>query len=88
MRPRELLGVVVRGIGIWLLAAAATDGLLAVWKFNGGAASTSIPAGEDIAFALGYFIPGIVLLLLADPIVWLLYGLPPKVSDRTPAGSE
>ena len=77
MRARELFGVVVRGIGIWLLAAAATDGLLAVWKFSGGASNGNIPAGEDIAFALGYFIPGIALLLLADPIVWLLYGLPP-----------
>ena len=88
MRPRDWFGVAVRSIGVWLLAQAVIDGLLAVWKFNGGATSGTIPAGEDVGFALSYLVAGILGVFFADPITWLLYGMPPKSAPVEPPEPE
>jgi hypothetical protein len=37
-----------------------------------------VPQGEHIGAAPIYMVIGLIVLLLADPIGWIFYGLPPK----------
>ncbi len=78
MRARELFGVAVRVIGFWLLTEAGYSGFWAIMKSQTGIGSANITPTEHAAFAFYYVVLGTVILLLADPIVWVIYGLPPK----------
>ena len=41
-----------------------------------------MPQGEHLGGALISMVIGLLVLLLADPIVWIFYGLPPKRVDK------
>ncbi|HEX3944743.1 MAG TPA: hypothetical protein VHW69_11715 [Rhizomicrobium sp.] len=81
--PRGLLGVAIRAIGIWYLTEAVYSAFWAVLKAkNSLLGSANITSGEHFQFAIFYALLAVVLLWLADPIVWVLYGAPPKVMPR------
>lgn len=73
-RPRDLFGVGVRLIGIWLLYQALYWGFFAFWKNAGGPGNPNVSIGEDVAVFLLNLIGGTALLLLADSIVRIVYG--------------
>jgi hypothetical protein len=80
MRARDAFGAAVRTIGFWFLVQSAQSALWFVWRTHGGGGSEYVPQGEHVGGALIYMVTGLIVLLLADPIVWLFYGLPPKSS--------
>lgn len=84
MRARDLFGVVVRGIGVWMMTQAAYWAFFAVMKSNPSFGNPRVPQQEDVAMAVFYVALGLVLLGLADPIVRLIYG--PQI--RTPLGAD
>lgn len=79
MRPRDLFGVAVRVIGLWSLTQAVYWFFWAAVKSHApslGNPNISVP--EDMAYATLYLLLGGLMIFLADPIVWLVYGLPAK----------
>jgi len=79
MRARDLFGVAVRVIGLWFLTQAAYWAYWGILKSNGsGLGNPNVPAREDAASASLYVLLGVLLVLLADPITWVFYGLPVK----------
>jgi hypothetical protein len=87
--PRGLLGVAIRTIGIWHLTYAAYSAFWAVMKAKDAAiGSPSYTSDEHVQFAIFYTLVGVLLIWLADPIVWLLYGAPLKVAPPDDAGSN
>ena len=78
MRPRELFGVIVRVMGFWFLTYSAYYALWIVWRLHGGEGDKYITVGQLEGDALIDMVRGLAILLLADPIVWIFYGLPPK----------
>jgi len=81
MRPRDLFGVAVRVIGLWFLTQSAYWFFWAAVKsHNPGMGNPNISIPEDLAYAILYLALGGIMLLLADPIVWFVYGLPPRVT--------
>jgi len=84
MKPRELFGVAVRVIGFWFLTQAFYWFFwFAVKAHDPHAGNPNIPNAEDLESATLYILLGGVTLLLADLIVWAIYGLPPR-----PASSD
>ena len=88
MRPRDLFGVAVRVIGMWLLTQAAYWAYFAVLKSSPGLGNPNIPQAEDVAMAAYYCCAGLLLIVLADTIVRAVYG--PQLlrlpEDRTENG--
>ena len=78
MRPRDWFGVAVRVIGLWFLAQAAHSALWFVWRTQGGEGDKFVPTGEHAGAALISFVVGLTIWLMADPITWVFYGLPPR----------
>jgi len=78
MKPRDLFGVAIRGIGIWILTQAAYWGFYAFLKLQTTMGNPSIPPQEDAAMAVFYLVLGILLIVLADSIVRAVYGAPSK----------
>jgi hypothetical protein len=81
MRPRDLFGVAVRVLGVWFLSQNLYWFLWAAIKSNDVSfGNQHVPPHENIAYGIIYFVLGVLLLLCADPIVWIVYGWPPKPS--------
>jgi hypothetical protein len=80
MRARDLFGAAVRILGVWFLADAAYWVSWIVWRLNGGEGNPNVSLQRDFAEAIVRLIQGALLILLADPIVWLSYGLPLKIN--------
>jgi hypothetical protein len=78
MRPRDLFGVAVRVIGLWEIIDGTYSAFWGVLKYHTGVGSADIKPTDHYAFGIYYAAVGLLLLLFADPIVWLVYGLPPK----------
>ncbi|MDR3526014.1 MAG: hypothetical protein P4L57_01960 [Rhizomicrobium sp.] len=83
MRARDLFGVAVRCFGIWNMTQAAYWAFYAAMKFNPTFGNPKIPQEEDMAIAMFYFALGLVLLILADPIVRAVYGAQIPSAMRT-----
>jgi len=73
MRPRDILGVVIRAFGLWLIFQALSNGLLALIKIK-LMAPQAVPFSENEAFAAFYLVMGLLLIVLADLIVQVVYG--------------
>jgi len=56
------------------MTQAAYWAFYAAMKFNPSFGNPKIPQEEDIAIAMFYLALGLVLLILADPIVRAVYG--------------
>jgi hypothetical protein len=80
MRPRDLFGVAVRVIGFWFLTQAVYYGFWAFVKTNSGLGNPTISPREDVALSAIYLIMGALIMFCADPIVWLVYGIPMKTT--------
>jgi len=79
MKPRDLFGLAVRVIGLWFLTQNLYWFLWAAFKSNDPSfGNRAISAHEDVAYGIIYLILGAILICCADPIVWAVYGLPPK----------
>jgi|ERR1041385_2063858 hypothetical protein len=86
--PRGLLGVAIRAIGIWYLTDAAYSAFWAVMKAkNSLMGNANYTSDDHVQFAIFYALLGVLLIWLADPIVWLLYGAPPKAMSPDAANS-
>lgn len=81
MKPRELFGLAVRVLGLWFLTQSFYYFLLAALKANDPHVLTrGISPHEDMAYGIPFLVLSALLLLCADPIVWIVYGLPPKLT--------
>jgi len=78
--PRALFGVAIRVLGIWFLTEAAYSAFWAVLKAKTAIGNANISSGEHAAFAFFWALLGLFLLCAADPLVWLAYGYPSKVT--------
>jgi hypothetical protein len=97
MRPRDLFGVAVRVLGLWEIINGVYTCFYGALKFNIGIGNANVTPSEHYAFATFYAVLGVLLITFADPIVWLVYGLPPKSipsddtansPDTAPSGSQ
>lgn len=79
MKPRDLFGVAVRVIGLWFLTQNLYWFLWAAFKSSDTSfGNRAVSPHEDIAYGIIYLILGAILIVCADPIVWAVYGFPPK----------
>ncbi len=86
MRPRDLFGLGVRLIGVWIWTEAAYWAYFAAMKGAGtGIGSASVPVHDDLANAILYALVGTALFVGAPFLVWLAYGYAPRhqADDRT-----
>jgi hypothetical protein len=88
MRARDLFGVLVRIFGFYSLAYALYYGLWIIYRLHGGEGSHYTTIGELEGDGLVDLIRGLLTLLLADLIVWLFYGLPPKSTSTILPGND
>jgi hypothetical protein len=90
MRSRDFFGVAVRVIGLWEIVEGAYSGFWGVLKVNTGVGVST--ASEHYAFAIYFVVLGLLMIVLADPIVRMVYGSPSKImphddaADRSSAG--
>lgn len=84
MRPRDLFGVALRAIAVWeIIGEGAYSLFWGFFKYRAGypGASSATPE-QHYAFAIYYITVGLLLLIFADPIVWMVYG--PSKRDSVP----
>ncbi len=74
MSPRDLFGVVVRGIGVWTCIQGVTAAYYAILKTVQIAPVSSISPAYDRLMAAFYLALGLGLIVLADYFVRLIYG--------------
>lgn len=82
MRPRDWFGVAVRVLGLWFFTEAAERLYWVILKTDFGLGNPEITVKQEGMHAAFYCLLALILLFLADPIVWLVYGLPPKVTAQ------
>ncbi len=89
MKPRELMVVLLRVLGIWELihGCAAVAPFLQVLSQSG---SGRFPALPQILWSLGgasaiHFVAGVALLWFAIPLSWLFYPSDAQGNDEEPA---
>jgi len=86
MKPRELFGLAVRVLRLWFLTQNLYWFLWATFKTNDpNFGNRAVSPHEDMAYGIIYLILGVLLILCADPIVWVVYGMPQKLKPLDPA---
>jgi hypothetical protein len=89
MKPRDLFGLAVRVLGLWFLTQNLYWFLWAAVKAHDSSfGNPNITPHEDVGYGIIYLILGALLMTCADPIVWAVYGLPPKATPSDTAGGS
>lgn len=78
MRPRDLFGVGVRLLAVWIWTSAAYYGFLAFMKSVGTAPTNNYPIHGDISLMVFNVVLGAFLMKGARSLIWLAYGDRPK----------
>src|SRR4249919_3290003 len=89
VKPRDLFGLAVRVLGLWFLTQNLYWFLWAAVKAHDSSfGNPNISPREDMGYGIIYLILGVLLMTCADPIVWAVYGLPPKLTRPDIADSD
>lgn len=73
MNPRDALGLVIRGIGIYFLMEALYDGLLGMLRSLGFQMGASSTWQRDLCFMVASGVAGFAFMASADEIAKLAY---------------
>lgn len=73
MKPKHLLGVILRAAGVWWIGAAVIDAFAVVFKLNGVPSGGQITWQYSLMYAAANALVGLVMALGADGIVRFLY---------------
>jgi hypothetical protein len=84
MEARDLFGVALRVLGVWFLFLAGYDAALLTAKLQGLMPTSTTPIGEYKFIIAYYLLAAFVVLVLADHIVNMAYGLRDENNEEPP----
>jgi hypothetical protein len=85
LRARQLFGIGIRLMGVWLILRGIETLFFAFLKLAGLPTESKLPPETDVAWFILFGMLGISLLALADTVVRICYGrgsILPPTSDK------